>query len=139
VICYDDDWPGVSSVREVVGGLLLRHTCQLVCNAYAITGLLRTNAGPQASTVSTGSVSTGAVSTGRRCDEVTSVGGGGSVVEEGSVMMETSQQLRIATAIYPTASLMNHACDPSVISRSDWLAAAAAAAALLSCVSLSPF
>ncbi|XP_059157289.1 SET and MYND domain-containing protein 4-like [Physella acuta] len=61
-----------------IGGLLLRHILQLVCNAHAITTL---QAGP-------GSDS-------RTLD---------------------TEQVRIATAIYPTASLMNHSCDPTIIS-----------------------
>ncbi|XP_041367336.1 SET and MYND domain-containing protein 4-like isoform X2 [Gigantopelta aegis] len=31
-------------------------------------------------------------------------------------IVDTKSQVRIATAIYPTASLMNHACDPTIIS-----------------------
>jgi hypothetical protein len=29
----------------------------------------------------------------------------------------TEQQVRIATAIYPSASMMNHSCDPNIINR----------------------
>ena len=63
-----------------IGGLLLRHIQQLVCNAHAITEVKVTQAG------------------------------------EGTPIQETSQ-VRVATAIYPTASLMNHSCDPTIISR----------------------
>nr|KAG5688677.1 hypothetical protein BaRGS_014388 [Batillaria attramentaria] len=35
--------------------------------------------------------------------------------DEGSAV-ETQSQVRVATAIYPTASLMNHSCDPTIIS-----------------------
>ncbi|XP_060575894.1 SET and MYND domain-containing protein 4-like [Ruditapes philippinarum] len=63
----------------IIGGLLLRHILQLVCNAHAITEL--------------------------QCNQQTN----DSIVEEKS-------QVRIATAIYPTASLMNHSCDPTIIS-----------------------
>ena len=35
---------------------------------------------------------------------------------ENTPLQETSQ-VRVATAIYPTASLMNHSCDPTIISR----------------------
>ena len=31
--------------------------------------------------------------------------------------VDSASQVRVATAIYPTASLMNHSCDPSIISR----------------------
>ncbi|KAL8614446.1 hypothetical protein ACOMHN_007782 [Nucella lapillus] len=31
-------------------------------------------------------------------------------------LVETRSQVRVATAIYPTASLMNHSCDPTIIS-----------------------
>lgn len=64
----------------VVGGLLLRHIQQLVCNAHAITTLQTTQAD-----------------------------------KENVVQLQS--QVRIATAIYPTASLMNHSCDPTIISR----------------------
>ena len=64
-------------VRDFVGGLLLRHICQLVCNAHAITDL-------QLSSLS------------------------GRVASE--------EQVRIATAIYPTASMMNHSCSPNISS-----------------------
>ncbi|XP_025086995.1 SET and MYND domain-containing protein 4-like isoform X3 [Pomacea canaliculata] len=63
----------------VVGGLLLRHIQQLVCNAHAITTLQTTQAD-----------------------------------KENAVQLQS--QVRIATAIYPTASLMNHSCDPTIIS-----------------------
>ncbi|XP_067144261.1 SET and MYND domain-containing protein 4-like [Centruroides vittatus] len=72
--------PKPPSLELYVGGLVLRHILQLVCNAHAITELQTT---PYMT-------------------------GGGSV--------GTQRQVRIATAIYPTASLMNHACDPTIIS-----------------------
>lgn len=34
-----------------------------------------------------------------------------------SPLVENECQVRVATAIYPTASLMNHSCDPTIISR----------------------
>ncbi|ELU01530.1 hypothetical protein CAPTEDRAFT_197951 [Capitella teleta] len=68
--------------RFSIGGLLLRHICQLVCNAHAITRLEQ-----------------------GLCSQ--------AVVE--------CQQVRIATAIYPTTSLLNHSCDPSIIARKNEL------------------
>ncbi|GFO29337.1 SET and MYND domain-containing protein 4-like [Plakobranchus ocellatus] len=62
-----------------VGGLLLRHILQLVCNAHAITSI---QAEPSAEANVSG-----------------------------------TEQTRLATAIYPTASLMNHSCDPTIVSR----------------------
>ncbi|XP_069701173.1 SET and MYND domain-containing protein 4-like isoform X2 [Periplaneta americana] len=67
------------SVVCLVGGLILRHIAQLVCNAHAITKLDR--AQPD------------------REDQ----------------QVVTESQVRVATAIYPTASMMNHSCDPSII------------------------
>ena len=32
-------------------------------------------------------------------------------------MIDSEEQVRIATAIYPTASLMNHSCEPTISSR----------------------
>ncbi|XP_023931505.1 SET and MYND domain-containing protein 4 [Lingula anatina] len=70
----------ITSDDEVyIGGLLLRHVLQLICNAHAITEL-------QTSSLSTES------------------------------LVDSLSQVRIATAIYPTASLMNHSCDPTIIS-----------------------
>lgn len=31
--------------------------------------------------------------------------------------VETTEQVRVASAVYPTVSLMNHGCDPNVIAR----------------------
>ncbi|CAG5133463.1 unnamed protein product [Candidula unifasciata] len=68
----------LSKEMYMIGGLLLRHILQLVCNAHAITSLQATSS-EQVST-------------------------------------QDTEQVRIATAIYPTASLMNHSCDPTIIS-----------------------
>ena len=71
-----------NEIEMYIGGLLLRHIQQLVCNAHAITEVQVT---PTAA------------------GEITPV--------------EETSQVRVATAIYPTASLMNHSCDPTIISR----------------------
>ncbi|PSN40378.1 hypothetical protein C0J52_11855 [Blattella germanica] len=63
----------------LLGGLILRHIAQLVCNAHAITKL-----------------------------DV-------SMPEKEDQQVVTESQVRVATAIYPTASMMNHSCDPSII------------------------
>ncbi|KAL3841918.1 hypothetical protein ACJMK2_020007 [Sinanodonta woodiana] len=70
-----------SDIEVYIGGLLLRHIQQLVCNAHAITEL-------QVSQISAGNIA----------------------------QVEETSQVRVATAIYPTASLMNHSCDPTIIS-----------------------
>ena len=67
-----------NSDLHFIGGLILRHIQQLVCNAHAITGL-------------------------STCGEDRN----SNVVEE--------SQVRIATAIYPTTSLLNHSCQPSIV------------------------
>ena len=108
-MCCGVDSLDVSTVREFVGALLLRHTCQLVSNAHAITAVLRMSDEPSASSASTGP-SSGEFSSRRACTRRSSDGASSAV--------DLSEQVRIATAIYPTASLMNHACDPSIISRS---------------------
>jgi len=66
-----------SESKLFIGGLLLRHILQLVCNAHAITRL------NYSSSIAT------------------------NIVEQ--------DQVRIATAIYPTTSLLNHSCEPSII------------------------
>lgn len=72
---------GPVSTEIFVGGLLLRHILQLVCNANAITEL----------------------------QTIPQPGGGNSVLNQ--------RQVKVATGIFPTASLMNHSCNPTVISR----------------------
>lgn len=69
-----------------VGGLLLKHILQLICNAHAITSLERTTSA-------------------KECDDLPDTN------------VDAQEQVRIATAIYPTASLMNHSCDPTIVSR----------------------
>ena len=75
------DMISLESAQFYIGGLLLRHICQLVCNAHAITELQAANVTNQSS------------------------------------LVESKSQVRIATAIYPTTSLLNHSCDPTIISR----------------------
>ncbi|GIY03494.1 SET and MYND domain-containing protein 4 [Caerostris extrusa] len=77
----ETDMPtGPASMEIFVGGLLLRHILQLICNANAITEL---QTAPQANSNS-------------------------SVLNQ--------RQVKVATGIFPSASLMNHSCNPSVIS-----------------------
>ena len=66
--------------EDYICKLLLRHICQLICNAHAITELQ--------------------VAPSTDCS-----------------LVDNESQVRVATAIYPTASLMNHSCDPTIISR----------------------
>jgi len=107
--CCDGDSVDAATVREIVGALLLRHICQLVSNAHAITGIVRSSSRPTVDSVDSADptrvLSSGQPFTGRASDEGT------------STAVDESQQVRLATAIYPTASLMNHSCDPSIISR----------------------
>lgn len=37
--------------------------------------------------------------------------------DSNQTLVDSQSQVRVATAIYPTASLMNHSCDPTIISR----------------------
>jgi hypothetical protein len=65
-----------------IGGLLLRHIEQLVCNGHAITEL-----------------------------QITQI--------SDSSLIDSKSQERVATAIYPTTSLLNHSCDSSIIQDSN--------------------
>lgn len=67
-----------SDVKYHVGGLIIRHIQQLVCNAHAITSLH-------------------------------------SKMASASSNLLEQDQVRIATAIYPTTSLLNHSCEPSIV------------------------
>jgi len=70
-----------------VGGVILRHITQLICNASAIYEVGPTPAA-----------------------EVDAAD-----VDAASAVVTSNSQYRVATAIYPGASMMNHSCDPSVI------------------------
>jgi len=96
----------VATAREVVGALLLRHVCQLVSNAHAITGIVRSSSQSTVDCVDS-------------MDHARVLSSGRTFTrdEGSSTAVDVSQQVRLATAIYPTASLMNHSCDPSIISR----------------------
>ena len=73
---------------DVVGCLLFHHSQQMSCNVHAITAI----------------VSTG--------DDKSN-----SKHHSSKDHVISREQKRIATAVYPTASLLNHACDPDVIVR----------------------
>ncbi|CAG7833348.1 unnamed protein product [Allacma fusca] len=64
-----------------VGGVLLKHICQLICNAHAITSIAADHH-----------------------------------LQFFSVTTTQESQIRIASAIYPSASMMNHSCDPNIAS-----------------------
>ena len=78
-----------SLAGDVIGCLLFHHSQQMACNVHAITAI-----------VSTGEDKTNLKTSLPSKDHVVS-----------------REQKRIATAVYPTASLLNHACDPDVIVR----------------------
>lgn len=78
-----------SLAGDVIGCLLFHHSQQMACNVHAITAI-----------VSTTDDKTNLKTTPPSKDHVIS-----------------REQKRIATAVYPTASLLNHACDPDVIVR----------------------
>ena len=67
-----------------IGGLLLRHVEQLICNGHAITEL-----------------------------QITQI--------SDSSLVDSKSQERVATAIYPTTSLLNHSCDSSIIAGYDFV------------------
>lgn len=85
-----------------VGGLILRHVAQLVCNASAIF-----------------EVAVREESFARE-DLLEAVDGFGledrqQGGDRRQPVVVGNEQVRIATALYPSASMMNHSCDPSVI------------------------
>lgn len=79
--------------EEMVGSLLLRHQQQMPCNVHAITAIVSTSSS----------------------DEENDDDHFNGITNNGQVI--TREQRRIATAIYPTGSLINHACDPDIIVR----------------------
>lgn len=79
--------------EEIVGSLLLRHQQQMPCNVHAITAIVSTSSS----------------------DEENDDDSFSGVATNGQVI--TREQRRIATAIYPTGSLINHTCDPDIIVR----------------------
>ncbi|QQP38357.1 SET and MYND domaincontaining protein 4like [Caligus rogercresseyi] len=76
-----------------IAGLMLKHICQLVCNGSAIYDVL-----PD----------------GNESELDLSNNNSSSSNTGGPVVYSTSQQ-RIATAIYPSVSMLNHSCHPNVI------------------------
>ena len=76
---------------DMVGCLLLHHQQQITCNVHAITAI---------------------VSTSTELGEEEQYGN-----LDNDHGVTSREQRRIASAIYPTASLLNHACDPDVIVR----------------------
>ena len=86
----DPQSPDVFS-KDMIGCLLLHHLQQMSCNVHAITSIV-TSSSP--------------VDPRNRSRRVGS-----------SQNVSTREQKRIASAIYPTASLLNHACDPDVLVR----------------------
>lgn len=65
---------------KVMGGRILHHIAQMICNGHAVTKVDFTSTSTKKSTVS-------------------------------------EENQRIATAIYPSASMMNHSCDPNITNR----------------------
>lgn len=74
--------------EDMLGCLLFHHSQQMACNVHAVTAIVSTS------------------------DDKANLKSHPS--KEHVVSRE---QKRIATAVYPTASLLNHACDPDVIVR----------------------
>ncbi|XP_071790711.1 SET and MYND domain-containing protein 4-like isoform X1 [Asterias amurensis] len=109
----------------VVAVLLLRHIQQLKCNAHAVTAIhTSANENPLNSRHSRSPTSNNFDSTalmGQRIKDDTPVDtrvdrqGGNSI----DPVVDTTRQVRVATAVYPTASLLNHACEPNIIASFD--------------------
>ncbi|XP_075229356.1 protein-lysine N-methyltransferase SMYD4-like [Lycorma delicatula] len=66
-----------------IGGQIMYHICQLICNGHAITKIVPSS-------------------------------GAGSATAVGGII-ESCQEEWAATAIFPSASMMNHSCDPNII------------------------
>ena len=84
-----------------MGGIIFRHITQLICNASAIYQV-----GPDTGQVSGGGGG-GGLESGMDDNAASDVGCG--------TFVTSNNQYRVATAIYPSASMMNHSCDPTVI------------------------
>ena len=88
---YHEEFTNTLS-EEIVGSLLLHHQQQMLCNVHAITMIVSTSSSDE-----------------ENDEDCNRIGAQGQVISR--------EQRRIATAIYPTGSLLNHACDPDVIVR----------------------
>lgn len=85
----NEDGAGTSCLpADVIGCLLFHHSQQMSCNVHAITAIVSTS------------------------DDKTN-----PKHYPSKDQVVSREQKRIATAVYPTASLLNHACDPDVIVR----------------------
>lgn len=78
-----------SLTGDVIGCLLFHHSQQMACNVHAITAIVSTS------------------------NDKTNL----KTHYPSKEHVVSREQKRIATAVYPTASLLNHACDPDVIVR----------------------
>ena len=74
---------------DVIGCLLFHHSQQMACNVHAITAIVSTS------------------------NDKANL----RTHHQSKEHVVCREQKRIATAVYPTASLLNHACDPDVIVR----------------------
>lgn len=87
--CSNESSGGPSCLStDVVGCLLFHHSQQMSCNVHAITAIVSASDDRASHRHPTS-----------------------------KEQVITREQKRIASAVYPTASLLNHACDPDVIVR----------------------
>lgn len=101
---------GVSEEQQfAIGGALLRHICQLVCNAHAITDILPGRYAWGKWELIVFSYFSKKIILKMNfilCNLEDNTSATSPVVDE--------YQKRIATAIYPAASIMNHSCDSNI-------------------------
>lgn len=80
---------------EAIASRILQHIGQLVCNGHAITRLVEED----------------------KLDKLRDHKSGGDS------LVKFERQVRVATALYPSASIMNHSCEPNIINSfsGEWL------------------
>jgi hypothetical protein len=105
---------GDPEVQYKVGGNILRHIAQLICNAHAITDVLSGKIKSQLKYLSYYRLSKADV---RSIDnQLTKIILNAIDIDVQRVSLSTAEesQMRVASAIFPAASMMNHSCDPNI-------------------------
>ncbi|XP_022086446.1 SET and MYND domain-containing protein 4-like [Acanthaster planci] len=120
-----------SMVHEIAA-FLLRHLQQLTCNSHAVTTIQKTEDLNSLSNMdkelkptnsrlrnSDASVRSGTTNRSVEVDPPVNTRVDKWCDREQDTMVDTTKQARLATAVYPTASLLNHSCQPNTIASFD--------------------
>ncbi|XP_038058725.1 SET and MYND domain-containing protein 4-like [Patiria miniata] len=116
----DENFP---SIVSETAALLLRHLQQLTCNSHAVTTIQTSEDLNSLSSMDKKLEPTnsrlGATNQTLNADTPVDTTVDKQHDKQREAVVDTTKQVRLATAIYPTASLLNHSCQPNVIASFD--------------------